>query len=65
MRARHLVSGLIENEMVILRKTEIAMMRTKCGVKLIEKRRSQELMSLQGFKEYFGWTSQGEWSMML
>ena len=64
MGARHRVSGLIENEMVILRKTEIAMMRTKCGVKLIEKR-SQELMSLQGFEGYFGWTSQGEWSMML
>ena len=35
---------LKENEMAILRRTEKAM----CGVKLIEKKRSQELMSLLG-----------------
>ena len=32
--------------MAILRRTEEAMMRTMCGVKMIEKRKSQELISL-------------------
>ena len=41
---------LRENERAILRRTEKAKMRTMCGVKLIEKRRSQELMSLLGLK---------------
>ena len=40
---------LRENEMAILR-TEKAMVRAMCGVKIIEKR-SQELMSLLGFKD--------------
>ena len=39
---------LRENEMAILRRTEKAMMTALCGVKLIEKRRSQELMILLG-----------------
>ena len=42
---------LRENETVILRKSEKAMMRAMCGVKLIEKRRNQELMSLLGLKD--------------
>ena len=42
---------LRENEMAILRRTEKAMMRAMCGVKIIEKRRSQELMSLLGLKD--------------
>ena len=37
--------------MAILRRTEKAMMRAMCGVKLIEKRRSQEIMSLLGLKD--------------
>ena len=37
--------------MEILRRTEKAMMRAMCGVKIIEKRRSQELMSLLGIKD--------------
>ena len=41
---------LSENEMAILR-TEKAMMRAISGVKMIEKRRSQELMSLQGIQD--------------
>ena len=41
---------LRENEMAILRRTEKAMMRAMRGVKLIEKKRSQELMSLLGLK---------------
>ena len=36
--------------MAILRRTEKAMMRAICGAKLIEKSRSQELMSLLGLK---------------
>ena len=36
--------------MAILRRTEKAMMRAMCGVKLIRKRRSQEVMSLLGLK---------------
>ena len=41
---------LRENEMAILR-TEKAMMRTMCGIKMIEKRWSQELMSLLGLTD--------------
>ena len=37
---------LRENEMAILRRTEKSMMRAMCKVKMIEKRRSRELMSL-------------------
>ena len=36
--------------MAILRRTEKAMMRAMCGVKIIEER-SQELMSLLGLKD--------------
>ena len=42
---------LWEKEMAILRKTEKAMMRAVCGVKIIEKRRSQGLLSLLGIKD--------------
>ena len=42
---------LSENEMAILRRTEKAMMRAMCGVKIIEKKRSQQLMSLLGLKD--------------
>ena len=37
---------LRENEAAILRRTKKNMMRAMCGVKMIEKRRRQELMSL-------------------
>ena len=37
--------------MAIWRRTEKAMMRAMCGVKLIKKRRSQKLMSLLGLKD--------------
>ena len=37
--------------MVILRRTEKAIMRAICGVKIMEKRRSQELMSFLGLKD--------------
>ena len=42
---------LKENEMAILRRTEKAMMRALCGVMMIEKRRSQELMSFLGLRD--------------
>ena len=41
---------LRENEVATLRKTKNTMKRAMCGVKMIEKRRSQELMSLLGLK---------------
>ena len=41
---------LRKNQMVILRRIEKAIMRAMCGVK-IEKRSSQELMSLLGIKD--------------
>ena len=37
--------------MAILRRIEKAMMRAMCGVKMVEERRSQELMSLLGLKD--------------
>ena len=42
---------LRENEMPVLRRTEKAIMRAMCGVKMMEKRRSQELMSLLGLAD--------------
>ena len=42
---------LRENEMAILRRTEKAMMRAMCRVKVIEKRTNQELMSLLNLKD--------------
>ena len=44
---------LRENEMALLRRTEKTMMTAMCGAKIIEKRRSQELMSLKGLKDTF------------
>ena len=37
--------------MVILRRTERAMIRAMCGVKLLDPRNSQELMDMFGIKE--------------
>ena len=42
-----------ENEMAILRRTEKSIIKAMCGVKIIEKRKSQELMSLLGLKDTF------------
>ena len=42
---------LRENAMAILRRTEKAMMRAMCGAKIIEKKRSQELMSLLSLRD--------------
>ena len=42
---------LREKEMAILRRTERAMIRAMCGVKLLHRRNSDELMDMLGIKE--------------
>ena len=42
---------LRENEMAILRMTEKAMVRALCGAKLMEKKRTEDLMKMLGLKE--------------
>ena len=42
---------LRENEMAILRRTERGMVRAMCGAKLMERRRTEDLMEMLGLKE--------------
>ena len=42
---------LRENEMAVLRRTERAMVRAMSGVKLMEKKRTEDLMDILGLKE--------------
>ena len=42
---------LRENEMTILRRTERTMVRAMCGAKLMEKKRTEDLMEMLGLKE--------------
>ena len=42
---------LRESDMAILRRTERAMVRAMCGVKLMEKRKTEELMAMLGLEE--------------
>ena len=42
---------LRENEMAILRRTKRAMERAMCGAKLMEKKRTEDLMEMLGLKE--------------
>ena len=42
---------LREKEMAILRRTERAMIRTMCGVKLLDRRNNEELKDMLGMKE--------------
>ena len=42
---------LSENEMTILRRTERAMVRAMCGAKLMEKKKTEDLMEILGLKE--------------
>ena len=42
---------LRENEMAILRRAERAMVRAMCGAKLMEKKRTEDLMEMLGLKE--------------
>ena len=42
---------LRENEMAILRRTERAMVRSMCGVKLVDRKKMEDLMEMLGLKE--------------
>ena len=42
---------LRKNEIAILRRTERAMVRVMCGAKLMEKKRTEDLMEMLGLKE--------------
>ena len=42
---------LRESEMAILRRTETAMVRSMCGVKLVNRKKMEELMEMFGLKE--------------
>ena len=42
---------LRENEMLILRRTERSMVRSMCGVKLVDRKNTEELMKMLGLKE--------------
>ena len=46
----HLLAAII-NEMAVLRRTERAMVRAMCGAKLMEKKRTEDLMEMLGLKE--------------
>ena len=43
--------GLRENEMAVLRRTERAMVRAMCGAKLIEKKRTENLVEMLGLSK--------------
>ena len=47
--------------MAILRRTERAMVRSMCGVKLVNRKNKEELMEILGLKETF----KGKWSKMV
>ena len=40
-----------ENKMAILRRTERAMVRSMCGVKLADRKNNEKLMKMLSFKE--------------
>lgn len=40
-----------ENELAIVRRTEGAMVRAMCGVKLMDKKKTEELMGMLGVEE--------------
>ena len=44
---------LRENEMAILKRTERAMMRSMCGVKLVDRKKMEKLMEMLSLKETF------------
>ena len=48
-----------ENEMAILRRTERAMVRAMCGAKLMEKKRTEDLMAV-GIEGNSGSDGKGE-----
>ena len=42
---------LRENEMIILKRTERAMVRSMCGVKLVDRKNTEDLMKMLALKE--------------
>ena len=46
---------LREKDMTILRRTERAMIRVMCGVKLLDQRNSEELMDMLGIRKSLDW----------
>ena len=42
---------LRDNEMAILRRTERAMMRSTCGIKLVDRKTMKELIEMSGLNE--------------
>ena len=46
-----LIICLRESDVAILRRTEREMVRAMCGVKLMEKKKTEELMTMLGLKE--------------
>ena len=53
---------LMENEIAILRRAERAMVRAMCGAKLMEKKRTEDLMEMLGSD---GSDGKGKWSEMV
>ena len=52
--------------MAILQRTETAMVRAMCGAKLMEKKRTEDLMEMLGLKKMFsGSDGKGAWSEMV
>ena len=57
---------LRENEIAILGKTEKTVVRTMCGTKVMEKKRTEVLMEMwRGIAENSGSDGKGEWSEMV
>ena len=50
-----------ENEIAVLRRTERAMVRAMCGAKLMEKKRTEDLMEMLGLKETVIQANHLEW----
>ena len=51
--------------MAILRRTERAMVRAMCGAKLMEKKRTEDLMEMLGLKGNSGSGGKGKWSELV
>ena len=57
---------LKENEIAILRRTERAIVRAMCGAKLMEKKRTEDLMEIHvGIEGNSGSDGKGKWSEMV
>ena len=56
---------LRENEMAVLRRTKRALVRAMLGAKLIEKKRTEDLIGDVGIEGNSGSDCKGEWSEMV